>query len=266
MEISILLVENDSQSRYLDVIHAHASSRDIPLRHFLEPKIGLSSVRNRAFKEAVGDNLLIVDDDQVLSSEILHEFMIAREKTGALMIYGSNPPQFESECPLSISWFFYPESEACGKSIPWAPTNCLWIDAKVLAQMPPPWFDEAFDLSGGEDIDFTHRCVRQGFDIVSWPKAIAWEYVPSARCNLRYILARSRRDANVGAILGMRFGRKSALRQIISLFKRLMVGIVSAIPCLAFTGKTKYYGMIKLWQAAGMLEAVTQRRSTFYAR
>lgn len=262
--LSILVVENDVETRYSDLLDNRTGS--IPLRHVLEPRAGLSSARNRLLAEARGDLLLIVDDDQKLSPGILRCFLRSRERNGSPILYGSNPPLFERPCPPSLSWFFEVAPEPEGAMLPWAPTNCLFLERGILSAIQQPWFDPAFNHSGGEDIEFTSRCVRAGFAIRSCPEAIAWECIPPGRMSLRYILARSRRDANVGVVLDLRLGTKSKHRQMLSAFKRLVGGAMLALPCLLLPGRFRYLGLHKFSQGLGMLDALAYRSSAFYAR
>jgi glycosyltransferase involved in cell wall biosynthesis len=100
----ILLVDNASMpplSSALD-ISWHPNSR-----HIVEPELGLSPARLRGMREATGDLLVFVDDDNVLASNYLSEADRIGREWPQLGVWGSGAthPEFEVEPPPHLAEF-----------------------------------------------------------------------------------------------------------------------------------------------------------------
>lgn len=262
---SVLVVENAAESDYARWLPGFSADLGVRVRHVLETRIGLSHARNRLLAEAVGELILVVDDDQELDPAIFSKLLGFKGSHHCEMVYGSNPPRFESPCASTLAWFFQGEYASEGSELDCAPTNCLLLERRILSSIELPWFDPDMNASGGEDILFTHRLVAAGFKLLSCPGAIAWEWVPASRANLRYLLRRARRDANVGVELDLRTGSKTVPGQWASFAKRALAGSATLLPCLFVPGRFRFFGLFKLAQAVGMLDALVGRRSKFYS-
>lgn len=186
----VLVVDNDPDGSG----RAVAASHDVD--YVVESARGLAAVRNRALDEAAGDDALVFIDDDELPAEGWLETLAARWRgTGAAAVSG----RVETTFPVgwSDSWideggFFRRVRFPDGADQPAAPTNNLLLDLGTVRRLGLR-FDEAFGLSGGEDILFTKQLVRAGGRIVSCPDALVHDVVDPARLTRRWVLRRAYR-------------------------------------------------------------------------
>ncbi|MCM3874602.1 MAG: glycosyltransferase [Pyrinomonadaceae bacterium] len=92
-----LLIDNLSKeqlARRVD-LSWHSSAR-----HIREEKLGLTHARLRGIREAAGDILVFVDDDNVLDADYLEQVVLVAEEWPRLGVWaGQNRPGFESNPP-----------------------------------------------------------------------------------------------------------------------------------------------------------------------
>ena len=164
---------------------------------FHEPKKGLCYARNRTVELARNSSFcFFVDDDQELNQHCLTILWQTAKKSGAKIIYGSNPPIFPAEAKInpSIRAFFTKSSSSIISYVSSAPTNCTLISTNVLNKLSGP-FDLRFNLTGGEDSFLTRSLNRMGYRIICNRNARAYEHIPVSRIKLSWILKRSFRES-----------------------------------------------------------------------
>src|SRR3569623_1876125 len=101
----------------------------------------------------------MIDDDEWPDPDWISRFLETQQQTGADLLQGS--VLFQRDGPGSIPDIRHPTGpvqmlEGAGN---------LLIRRQVLEQIPPPWFDHAFALTGGEDRDFFMRLKQAGFHL-----------------------------------------------------------------------------------------------------
>jgi glycosyltransferase involved in cell wall biosynthesis len=101
VEWELLVVNNNCTDHTESVIAQHTGS--LPIRRLLETKQGLSHSRNCALDTAAGELILWTDDDVVVDSEWLIEYVeAARQWPEAMFFGGTIDPWFAVEPPMWI--------------------------------------------------------------------------------------------------------------------------------------------------------------------
>lgn len=251
--INVVVVDNfDGLSR--NFIQSKTYSFSLDWEH--EPKKGLCYARNRTVKMAKEtEYLFFVDDDQVLDINCLKEMLNTAIVKNASVVYGSNPPIYNKKPPSSMDSFFKPSfKQTSDYQIAVAPTNCTLIKSSVLDKINGP-FDMVFNLTGGEDSFLTRQLHLQGERMYRSVKSIAYELVPSSRCNLKWITKRSFRCATSITIQDkmLRLGGAFYFERILKALAKISFGLIAAVPafCLPESNKNKYTPWIELIEGLG---------------
>ena len=176
-------------------------------RHVLESELGLSAARRRGIREATGNILVFVDDDNVLHPEYLARACKIGAEWPRLGTWGSGAirPQFEIQPPDFIGGFF-PNLALRETAVPrWA--NDISIEAtpwgaglcvrKEVAREYCRHCDttsivitgrRGTALLSGEDIEISHIACEMGLGTGVFPELTLTHLIPKERMSLAYLL------------------------------------------------------------------------------
>jgi glycosyltransferase involved in cell wall biosynthesis len=99
----IILIDNNSSDNTANLAASEMSDSDIPFRIFEEADPGLSNARNRGFKEAIYNIVLMVDDDNSLDNNYVQTVYDKFQEDPTIgMVGGKGIPNLVSEAP---KWF-----------------------------------------------------------------------------------------------------------------------------------------------------------------
>lgn len=145
--------------------------------------------------------LLVIDDDELAEPDWIERMCSTAEVYGADLVGGPQLPIFEGNPP--IGWqrhpVFTPHYCSTGLvDIIYSSGNLLVTD-RVLAAMPQPWFDVAFNFTGGGDSDLLRRSKDMGFIFAWCQEGIVRETVPERRVTWDWIQKRSLRNGQLSA-------------------------------------------------------------------
>jgi len=187
IDIRLAIVDNDPNRSAADVL---SETRRFPLAHVNDPQRGYASVRNAtvALAGSAVDWLAFVDDDETVSEAWLVELLDAAFESGAAVASGCvvslGPNGAEahrtSATDLTPGRF--------GVTLDRAHTDNLLVSAESFRDVSG--FRPDFDVSGGEDIDLTHRIHKAGGLIVFVPMALVDAMDHADRRTFRYALRR----------------------------------------------------------------------------
>ncbi|MBO9621721.1 MAG: glycosyltransferase [Sphingomonas sp.] len=194
---ALLVAENDPQQRQGAAIAcALAPTLPIPVDIVLVPRPGLCSVRNaivaHALRYPAMQRLAMIDDDEWPEPGWLAELIAVQQRTGAAVVGGPVEPVFADGEPR---WWretlvFRPEERPEGLVEMLYASNNLLVMRAALERVGEPWFDPAFNRSGGEDLDFLTRLRAQGFGFAWAPRAAVREWVGPERARRGWVLRR----------------------------------------------------------------------------
>lgn len=236
-EITVIVVDNDSSESAREVCR----SAVLPwrLKYVLETKRGIAEARNRALKE-IGDAAFVafIDDDEVPDKAWLDELLSAQAEFTADTVAGPVYPSFTDGVPAWIKreGFFERPTHFNGESLHWCATNNTLVARKVFDRIGG--FDDRFQLTGGEDVQFFKRVRLAGLKIVWCEEAFVSETISIDRANLGSLLRRAYRSGNCYSLVECSLDGRLFAR-FVRLFKgcgRILQGSVNACASL-FTGR-----------------------------
>ncbi|MEM1376787.1 MAG: glycosyltransferase [Pseudomonadota bacterium] len=167
----------------------------------------------------------VIDDDELADPEWIEAACSTSEKYDAGLVGGPQWPIFEGapEEKWKTHPVFTPHYTKSGLVPVIYSSGNLTIRRDVLAAMPQPFMDLAFNFTGGGDADFLRRSMAAGFKPAWCNEAIVRETIPENRMTWDWIQKRSLRNGELSARIEHRdratqkFGRWLTLARTIAL-------------------------------------------------
>ncbi len=157
--------------------------------------------------------LAVIDDDEIAEPQWLEELCSTSESNDAALVGGPQIPVFE--VGVHEKWkthpVFTPHHTQTGLvDIIYSSGNLL-VRRDVLQAMPQPFFDLAFNFTGGGDADLIRRSKRKGFNTAWCNEARILETVPARRVTWDWIQKRSLRNGQLSALIAHREAEGTSL-------------------------------------------------------
>jgi glycosyltransferase involved in cell wall biosynthesis len=271
--VTIVVADNDREKyEGFDVCAAlRAGNYRWPLEYFIAPKRGIANVRNALVEHALGlecDFIAMLDDDEWPDPHWLEAFLQTQKATGADALHGRILREFEVK-PGRLARHcdgIAPMGGTTGhaKMIPGS-GNVIFTRA-CFENTAKPCFDPAFGLSGGEDSDFLERLRRQGKRFAWCDEAVVRAWVPAARGNLRWALARAYSVGNSDMRVFLKYPHTAAshLIEIAKIAGALLLS--PALFVILGIGTNRAVSALrKLFRAAGKIAAFRGRHYQEYS-
>jgi len=271
--VSVLVADNDAEGQEgLDVcLKVLARGYRWPLEAFVAPERGIAQARNALAEHALRkrwDFMAMLDDDEWPAANWLDAFLRAQAETKAHALHGAvlrvhetAPGLLASYCDGITDWR--------GRSGPIplveSTSNAL-IARAALEAMPRPWFDLAFGLTGGEDLDFFTRMKAQGARFAWADGAVAYAFVPRSRLSLKWALARAYSNGNsdMRVFLKHRPSAPAVAKEMAKIAGVLLL-LPPALVIFGIVPNRAADALRRLFRAAGKIAAMTGRRYDEYA-
>lgn len=209
----LLVVDNASSDETPALLAGYAWPPGWTVRIVREEKLGLSSARNCAIREARGEYLIFIDDDETPDPEWLRAFetLVTQHSPDAFggrieVLFEGKRPRWLADELLgflgqlnradAIVPLTQPNTSFHGGNFGFRKSVCLRIGV----------FDASLgrkgaDNTGGEEVDFYRRLLRDGFEVWWTPDAVIHHRIESAKLKRSYFLDLHYRQ---GRIEGMR--------------------------------------------------------------
>jgi succinoglycan biosynthesis protein ExoM len=223
-EVDVLVVDNDPEESARTVVERFAQDT---VRYVPEPTPGVSAVRNRAFDETQGSDLLCcIDDDERPSPEwlaaLVGTWSIDRPAAVSGRVIAEN--EAELDAFIRAGRFFVRRDLDTGTSISITAAGNVLFDLAQIRAMGLR-FDERLGLIGGEDTMLSKQLVAAGGRMVWCAEAIAVETVPADRATRQWVLRRQLRNGNSEAAIDLFLARSAGDRLVLRV-KRLAAGLL----------------------------------------
>lgn len=194
-EYSAVIVDNDEKESARQIVESWSAQSNISIGYFVEPEQNISHARNRAVKNAVGDYIAFIDDDEYPGSNWLLSLYQAIHKYPCDGILGPVVPYYEEEPP---GWvvkgnLFDRKSFSTGtvvRNVRYLRTGNLLLK-RDLFDRDENLFDSRFGKTGGEDSDFFRRMIRADKCFVWCEEAFVNEFIPRERIRRSYLLRKA---------------------------------------------------------------------------
>ncbi|OPY99442.1 glycosyl transferase family A [Bradyrhizobium sacchari] len=202
---AVVMVENDAAKRESAPVAAeYLADGRLQGICLVERRQGNCQAINAAFETAqalfpAATRFLMIDDDEIASSDWLELMVRTAEATGADVVGGPVLPDFgdDSRPWLARHPAFCPAYDYSG-AVPliYGCGNCL-ITRAAFDRLGTPAFDLRFNFLGGGDCDFFVRCRDAGMLFHWTAEAVITETVPQSRTSFSWI---AKRGLRIGAI------------------------------------------------------------------
>lgn len=207
-EWELIVVDNASSSPLADRfdISWHPAGR-----HVREDELGLSSARIRGIKEAAGDLLVFVDDDNVLNPDYFSVILSNTADSTIGAIGGAGIPVFDENCEPPPFFYNFATKLACGAQLG-TPANvtesvvdltsipraCLFgaglairrsdsLDIISLPDFPTLTGRKGATLSSGEDYEICHLIALRGKRLIYCDQLRFKHLIPADRVHPNYL-------------------------------------------------------------------------------
>jgi succinoglycan biosynthesis protein ExoM len=228
-EMEIIVVDNDDRKSAEPTFKEFQKEFSVPCHYFIQPEKNISLTRNMAVKNASGDYILFIDDDEVASPQWIYHLLKTLKEYEADGVFGPVMPEFNETTPewMKESSLFY--NPVIGTGIEakhrWT-SNCM-VSASLLKCMVEP-FDVRYGITGGEDAHLFDRLECQGARFVYCKEAWVSEFLPPNRTHMSYLLIRAMKGGNTHTRRVIEFaGKKHMVIRVFMVIKALIYGTIS---------------------------------------
>ncbi|EKV01331.1 glycosyl transferase [Leptolyngbya sp. PCC 7375] len=204
-DIEVIVVDNASTDTTAEIVQLRLS--DPRLRYVYEPTLGLSTARNTGANAAKGDIVAYLDDDAVASSQWLASLLEVYEKNSKVAIAGGkvtllwppdvvHPPAWLSDDLASgLGAYDLGDQVRYIKNPSLTPRGLNYSLRKTFLDAVGG-FDVNLgrvgkNLLSNEELHMTQLALRNGWDVVYVPDALAAHNVSPARLKPGWFLSRS---------------------------------------------------------------------------
>jgi glycosyltransferase involved in cell wall biosynthesis len=255
--LSVVVVDNDSAQSAKGTVESFAAASTLQVDYHCQPEQNISLARNTAIRNATGEYVALIDDDEWPESDWLlqmHQAIRQYQADGAL---GPVKPCFESPPPGWVvrgRFFEKPRrgQHKTGSILRWTETRTsnvlLKTDVFVSAT---DLFDPRFGRGGGEDVDFFGRMIAKGRVFVWCQEAPVFELISPDRCTRNDMLRRALLRGKMSLLLPTA-GARDSFKSVIALTLYTL-----ALPVLFFVGHHVFMTyLVKCGDHAGKLLTV----------
>lgn len=263
--IEVIVVDNDPARSAQTFCEGLKSNFQWNLKYFSEPQRGISYVRNKAVVEVspAADLVAFIDDDEVPEPDWLEQLLTVLQAEQADVVAGPALPFFPM--PDVPKWvikgrFFEPLRYPTGQQIKFAGAGNVLVRAGVLRAMGKI-FDERFALTGGEDSHFFMRVDRAGYKLVWADNAIVYEWIPTSRMNINWILRRGYRCHSSYSLSEKELDpwAKVVLKRLATGGGRIAIGLVTLLPSLFLSRDRFVTALLQICRGAGTVSGLAGR-------
>jgi succinoglycan biosynthesis protein ExoM len=188
---SAVIVDNDVNETAKSVVEAYKQKSPFNVEYFVEPEQNISLARNKAVKNAGGNFVALIDDDEYPGPNWLLNFYKALRDIKADGALGPVVPYYPAGIPQWIikSKIWEMSFRKTGTILNWPETRTsnVFLNRKILDGQVEP-FDPKFGLTGGEDQDFFKRMMSKGHRFIWCNEAEVYEVVPPERWSRSFYL------------------------------------------------------------------------------
>ena len=268
-EKEIVIVDNDAHETARPVFERFANNSQ-NIKYFVQPVKNISLTRNKAVKNASGDYLVFIDDDEHAEPNWLKNLIETIENYKADVVIGKILSEYPPDTPewvKSVFIFNRPASPTGEEPFYTYTGNCI-IKRSAIEKFQGP-FDISYGLSGGEDTHLFTRIRRNGGKIISCYEAVTYEFVPKERTKFSWQFKRAFRLGNNYCRRYIEFSNKS---KIITSSKCALQSLLYAIISLILSiftlpfKKERVHWILKVSANLGKFIAVFGHQSKEYKK
>ncbi len=191
----VIVVDNDCQRSAKKTVGQFQINNKINIIYDCESDQSISLARNRAIKNATGNFLVFMDDDEcpepnwlLMLYRAYYKFQVDGVLGPVLPFFRELPPEWLLKSKLCVRSSF--PTGTMLRDSKYMRTGNVFFSRKIIENIEIP-FDPRFGRTGGEDVDFFDRMLRAGYSFVWCDEAQVKEEVPAERQRLGYYIRRA---------------------------------------------------------------------------
>jgi len=189
---SVVVADNDREEAARAAAAEFAAQSGVPVVYCVEPRQNIALTRNEALRNATGDLVAFIDDDECPTDRWLATLFRARLEHAADGVLGPVKPQFDDPPPKWVveGRFYDRATYPTGFVIDWRKgrTGNVLLRKSIFDGVQSPFRPE---FLSGEDQDFFRRMIERGHKFVWCDEAIAYETVPPIRWKRSFMAKRA---------------------------------------------------------------------------
>jgi succinoglycan biosynthesis protein ExoM len=217
---SLVVVDNDALGSGRDAIKAAGEALLFQIDYYIEPERNISLARNRSIKNARGNMIAFIDDDEFPEVDWLFNHFRTLGESQASGVLGPVRAHFDQEAPpwLAKSGLLERKEFATGQRLTnarFTRTGNALLRKSVFADGEDR-FDPLYGRTGGGDAVFFKRMMKKGHTFIWCNEAIVYETVLPERQVKSYYIKRAF-TRGMGEAQEMPFLSLSTLRSIVAI-------------------------------------------------
>lgn len=229
VEVTVVIVDNDPERSARETVVQFSTCSSLPVLYATSAKRGLASARNVLIEQALlssADFCAWFDDDEMVRPDWLKELLTVQQRFGADVVAGRVNSLLPSDAPLWVRPLYRSKPRTTGAALKFVATYNVLFSTRLIRD----WglrFDQAFDLTGGEDVAFFAQAAEHGARMI-WA-ADAWvdEHVHIERMTRRSVFLRH--FGKAAAHTAMLKSREGTVRAVTRILLKGIGRVLSAI-------------------------------------
>jgi len=189
---SIVVVDNDESRSAEPEVSKFTASSHVPVKYCVEPRQGVALARNQAVRNAQGDFIAFIDDDEFPTQGWLLNLFKTFTQYHPAGVLGPVKPHFGDQTPKWVieGGFYDRPLHPTGMPLHWSQcrTGNVLLNSDLFASQAEPFRPECLQ---GEDVDFFQRMTEKGHTFVWCNEAVAYEVVPPSRWKRSFLVRRA---------------------------------------------------------------------------
>lgn len=212
---SVVIADNDEGRSAETVVDLARAELGLAIKYCMEPRQNIALARNKVVAHAHGEFLAFIDDDEFPRSDWLLSLFRTCQEHNVDGVLGPVLRHFDQTPPrwLEKSNFYVRRVNPTGMPVEWleARTGNVLLKRDLVLGDPAPFRPE---FRAGEDQDFFRRKIAEGRRFIWCAEAEAFETVPPARWNRKYLL---RKALLRGATAGLHTNAMGVIKSLIAI-------------------------------------------------
>jgi glycosyltransferase involved in cell wall biosynthesis len=193
--INVVVVDNDPLKSAKPVFEKVIKNYKLELTYYHEAERSISLARNKCIRQANGNYIAFIDDDEFPCDTWLQQLLQSITKNSADGILGPVEPFFDEETPkwLQKSDLLNRDSLSTGDLIRnsrYTRTGNVLFRTEIFNDMDAP-FDPKYGKIGGGDVEFFERMLKQNKKFIWCNEAVVYEHIEAKRRKKSYYIKRA---------------------------------------------------------------------------
>lgn len=192
---SVVVVDNDALQSAKGMVSSLREKLPLDIVYATEPEQNISLARNLAVRNAGGNYLAFIDDDEIPGPDWLLKLYNTCKEYKADGVLGPVKPHYEVEPP---KWVVKARMHEKGhfetghvlRKVKDTRTSNVLLQMRIFENLESP-FGARYGRTGGEDTDFFSRMMDKGCVFVWCNEAPVYETIPPDRTERSYFLKRA---------------------------------------------------------------------------